>query len=191
MKIAVFWGCRILTNQYAYEMSVRALFPKLDIELVDLCESSCCGDTIKSINEVAANYLGARILALASLTGIENLLVPCNRCHFTISEAKETMNNNLKISHKIKELLNEENLEYNPNIKVWHTIDFLNDYVGLEKIKNSIVNSLKGLKLATHVGCQAIRYSDLKRADSAENPKKLEQSSFRTWSRADLLCSKT
>ena len=49
MKVAVFWGCRILTSQYAYEMSVREVLPKFGIELVDLREAMCCGDPVRSV----------------------------------------------------------------------------------------------------------------------------------------------
>jgi heterodisulfide reductase subunit B len=175
MKIAVFWGCRILTSQYAYEMSVRQVLPKLGIELVDLREATCCGDPVKSINIFAADYLAVRALALANLTGLTDLLVPCNRCHFTISEAKHRMEANGKLRLKIGELLNEEGLEYNSNIKVWHVIDLLHDAVGLEKIKETAKKSFKGLKLASHTGCQIIRYSDLGRVDDAENPRKLDE----------------
>lgn len=173
MKIAVFWGCCIQSNQYAYEMSLREVLPHLGIDLVDLNESICCGDPIKSVNDFGASFLAARILALANQTGLENLLVPCNRCHFTISEAQETMRRP-KNASKINKLLGEEGLEYNPDIRIWHTIDMLHDMVGLEKIKKAIKKPLKNLTVATHVGCQIIRYSDLGRVDDAENPQKLD-----------------
>ncbi|MGQ9551822.1 MAG: CoB--CoM heterodisulfide reductase iron-sulfur subunit B family protein, partial [Candidatus Bathycorpusculaceae bacterium] len=175
MKISVFWGCRILTSQYAYEMSVREAFPKLDIELVDLSEANCCGDPVKSMNEAAADYLAARILALANATGLDNLLIPCNRCHFAISEARKALEKDRQLSQKISGLLKEEELEYDPKIKIWHVIDLLHDFVGLEKIKRAVQKPLKGLKLATHVGCQIIRYTDLGRVDDAENPRRLDE----------------
>jgi len=175
VKVAVFWGCCIQANQYAYEMSLRETLPKFDIELVDLRETFCCGDPVKSMNEFAASFLATRILALANLTGLDNLLVPCNRCHFTISEAQDTIKRSLKTAKKILELLKEEGLEYNPNIKIWHTIDFLHDFVGLEKVKKAVKKPLKGLKIASHVGCQIIRYSDLGRVDDAENPRKFDE----------------
>ena len=175
MKVAVFWGCRILTSQYAYEMSVREAFPKLNIELVDLSETNCCGDPVKSMKDLAANYLAARVLALANKTGLDNLLVPCNRCHFVISEAKNVLEKNERFGQKIIEVLKEEGLEYNPNVRIWHVIDFLHDFVGLDNVKKAVQKSLKGLKLATHVGCQIIRYSDLGRVDDAENPRKLDR----------------
>ena len=175
MKVAVFWGCRILTSQYAYEMSVRRVFPKFKVKLVDLSEANCCGDPIKSINDSAANYLAARVLALANATGLDNLLIPCNRCHFVISEAKNILEKNEKVGQKIIGLLKEEGLEYNPNIKIWHVIDFLHDFLGLENVKNAVQKPLNGLRLATHVGCQIVRYSDLGRVDDAENPRKLDE----------------
>ena len=175
MKIAVFWGCRILTSQYAYEMSVRQVFPKLKIELVDLPETNCCGDPVKSINDSAANYLGTRVLSLARKIDLDNLLIPCNRCHFAISEAKNVMKSDKSFAQKTTSLLKEEGLEYNPHIKIWHLIDFLHDFVGLDHIRKVVQKPLRGLKLATHVGCQIIRYSDLGRVDDAENPKKLDE----------------
>jgi heterodisulfide reductase subunit B len=175
VRVAVFWGCCIQANQYAYEMSLRETLPKFDVELVDLRETFCCGDPVKSMSEFAATFLAARVLAVANLTGLDNLLVPCNRCHFTISEAQDTMKRSPKTAKKIFELLKEEGLEYNPNIKIWHTIDFLHDLVGLERVKKAVTKPLKGLKIASHVGCQIIRYSDLGRVDDAENPRKLDE----------------
>lgn len=175
MKVSVFWGCCMLANQYAYEMSVREVFPKFDVELVDLREAVCCGDPVKSVNDFAANYLGARVLALAGLTGLNDLFVPCNRCHFTVSEAKRVVEKNEEVGRKIVDLLREEGLEYSPNVRIWHVIDFLHDLIGLTGVKKAVVKPLKGLKLASHVGCQLIRYSDLGRADDAENPRKLDE----------------
>jgi heterodisulfide reductase subunit B len=156
-------------------MSMREVFPRFDAELVDLSEMNCCGDPVKSVNDSAANYLAARVLALANKTGLQDLLLPCNRCHFVVSEAKKVLENNERLSRKIGDLLKEEGLEYNPNVKVWHAIDFLHDFVGLKKLKEAVQKPLNGLKLATHVGCQITRYSDLRRVDDAENPRKLDE----------------
>jgi len=175
LKVAVFWGCRILTSQYAYEMSVREVLPKFDVELVDLQEALCCGDPVKSVNDFAADYLASRILALASLTGARDLLVPCNRCHFVISEVKHLVENDEKTRSKIAALLSEEGMKYDSDVRIWHLIDFLHDHVGLGCIEKAIVKPLKDLRLASHVGCQILRYSDLGRVDDAENPRKLDE----------------
>jgi heterodisulfide reductase subunit B len=175
MKVAVFWGCRILTSQYAYEMSVREVLPRFDIALLDLREALCCGDPVKSVNDFAANYLSLRVLALPRTTGAKDLLIPCNRCHFAVSEAKHLIEKNEKMRAKLVNLLKEEGLKYDPDLRIWHVIDFLHDLVGLDKIKRAVVKPLKGIKLAVHYGCQILRYSDLGRVDDAENPRKLDE----------------
>jgi heterodisulfide reductase subunit B len=175
MNAAVFWGCRILTEQYGYELSLREVLPRLNVELVDLREAMCCGDPVKSVNDFAASYLGVRVLALASLTGLKDLLVPCNRCHFVVSEAKRLIGTDEKAREKICNLLNEEGLKYDPDVRVWHTIDFLHDHIGLDCVKKAVAKPLKGMKLAVHYGCQILRYTDLGRVDDAENPRKLDE----------------
>jgi heterodisulfide reductase subunit B len=175
LKLAVFWGCRILTSQYAYEMSVREALPKLEAELVDLQQALCCGDPVKSVNDFATNYLAARILALTSLTGLKDLLVPCNRCHFVISEARHFIENDGRICEKVTGLLDEEGLRYDSSIRLWHVIDFLHDCVGIRCVEKAVVKPLKNLRLATHAGCQILRYADLGRVDDAENPSKLDE----------------
>jgi heterodisulfide reductase subunit B len=175
VKAAVFWGCRILAGQYSYELSAREVFPRLGVELVDLREAVCCGDPVKSVNDFAANYLGARVLALAGLTGLKDLLVPCNRCHFVVSEAKRAIERDEKTRQKIEALLKEEGLVYDSSVRLWHVIDLLHDCVGLDCIKKAVKKPLGGLRLASHVGCQIIRYGDLGRVDDAENPRKLDE----------------
>lgn len=175
MKTAVFWGCCILTEHYAYEMSVREVMPKLDVELVTLKSASCCGDPIKSVNDFAVTYLSARTLALTETTGLGNLLVPCNRCHLTLSEAKYRLENDTEMRNKVEALLAEEGLRYSDELRIWHTIDLLHDKIKPERIKEKIETPLNGLKLATHPGCQILRPNEIGRVDSAEAPKKLDE----------------
>jgi heterodisulfide reductase subunit B len=79
LKVAVYWGCVIPAVQYAYELSVREVLPKLGVELVDLEDVSCCGNSLKSVNSFASVYLAARNMALAEKTGLNDLLVLENR----------------------------------------------------------------------------------------------------------------
>lgn len=175
MKLGAFWGCQILTNEYAYEMSLREVLPRFGVELVDLPEAFCCGDPVKSINDFAATYLGVRILALAKSVGLDDLVFPCNRCHFVVSEAKKAVEGDDNLKQKITNLLGEEDLKYDLSVQIWHVIDFFHDNIGVDKIKTAIERPLKGLRLASHPGCQIVRYGDLGRADNAENPRKLDE----------------
>jgi heterodisulfide reductase subunit B len=174
MRIGVYWGCKIPTTQYAYEMSVRQVFPHFNIELVDLKGASCCGGPVRSINTSAAIYLSARNLALSSQTGLTDLLVPCNECHFMLSEAKHRIDNDEEICKKVAELLREEGLQYSSKVKIWHVVDLLHDVVKVDTVKAKVKKPLKGLKFAVHPGCQIIRPSEIGRVDSAEWPIKLD-----------------
>ncbi|UCG36748.1 MAG: CoB--CoM heterodisulfide reductase iron-sulfur subunit B family protein [Candidatus Bathyarchaeota archaeon] len=175
MKAAVYWGCKIPTEQYAYEMSTRQVLPRFNIELVDLENVSCCGTPVRSVNTSAALYLSVRNLAIAGQTGLDNLLIPCNECHFMLSEARNRLDNDSEMQTKIQELLNEEGLEYPSNIKIWHTIDLLHDFVNIDTIRGKVRKPLEGLKFAVHPGCQIIRPSEIGRVDHPENPRKLDR----------------
>lgn len=175
MKVAVYWGCVIPTIQYGYEMSVRAVMPRLGVELIDLDNVSCCGTPVQSVNMLAALYLAARNLAIAEKTGLSDLLLPCNGCYLSLSEAKHFLSHDEKLKEKINTLLEEENLQYAGSIKIWHTINLLHDLVKEEKIREAVKHPLNGLKLATHYGCHIIRPSTLQTVDDPENPRKMDE----------------
>jgi heterodisulfide reductase subunit B len=171
----VFWGCRILTEHYGYEMSVREVMPKLGVELVDLKSASCCGDPIKSVSDLAVTFLSARVLAVARKTGLNDLFVPCNRCHLTLSEAKYRLERDAETLEKVEAWFKEEGLKYPRKLQIWHTLDLLHDVVKLETIKEKVKTPLNGFKFATHPGCQILRPSEIGRVDDAEAPKKLDE----------------
>ena len=175
VKMGVFWGCCIVTEHYAYEMSLREVMPALGVELVDLNGASCCGDPIKSVNDIAVTYLSARTLALAHQAGLTELLAPCNRCHLTLSEAKYRLQNDPQTRSKVQVLLDEEGLTYSDEIHIWHTIDFLHDKITPDGIKKKIRTQLSKFKFATHPGCQILRPSEIGRVDNAEAPAKLDE----------------
>lgn len=175
MKVAVYWGCLIPTIQYGYEISVRAVMPQLDLELVELNNVSCCGTPIQSVNMFASLYLAVRNLAIAEKTGLDNLFLPCNGCYLSLSEAKHFLSQDNKLKERINNILKEENLRYEGSIKIWHTINLLHDFVGEEKIREVVKRSLKGLKLAVHYGCHILRPSTLQPVDNSENPRKMDE----------------
>ena len=175
MRVSAYWGCVIPNVEYAYEMSVREILPKLDVELVDLENVSCCGLPVRSVNAYASLYLSARNLALAEKTGLKDLLVTCNGCHLTLSEAMHFLNHDEKLRGKVNSLLREEDLEYTGFIRIWHLIDLLHDKIKEETIQKSMKKPLKNLKLASHPGCHTIRPSRLGRIENdPENPGKMD-----------------
>jgi heterodisulfide reductase subunit B len=173
MKYALYPGCVMPTEQYAYEMSVREVLPLLDVELVDVAGFSCCGEPMKSVNKVVTLYLAARNLALGEKQGLD-LLVPCPMCHFSLSECQRVLTSNSEMKQRVNTLLAEEGLSYGGTGQMVHTVDLLHDVIGVEAVKNQVKQPLNGVKLATHYGCHLIRPSEVGRPVDAENPQKME-----------------
>jgi len=162
------------TEQYAYELSVRESLPILDVELVDLEGFSCCGEPMKSVNQLMTLYLSARNIAIAEKNAL-SIFTPCAMCHLALSECKHLLENNTEIKDRINSMLASEDLNYKGSIEILHTVDLLHDKIGLETIKKHVKRPLTGLKFATHYGCHLIRPSEIGRPENSENPTKMDE----------------
>lgn len=173
-RYALYPGCVMPTEQYAYEMSLRETLPLLDVELFDLKGFSCCGEPIKSVNQMLTLTLSARNLAIAEKEGLD-VFTPCPMCHLALTDAKQILDSDLNIFKRVNKFLEEVGLKYTGSSKIVHTLDLLYDVVGIKKIKEKTKKPLKDLKVATHYGCHLIRPSECGRPDDSENPKKMEK----------------
>jgi heterodisulfide reductase subunit B len=104
-----------------------------------------------------------------------DVLPLCNGCNLSFREVNHYLEENPSLKERINSLLSLEGLSYTGNTKSWHILEFLRDVVGIEKIKSAVNRPLKGLKLATHYGCHAIRPSELGMVDDPEDPHILEE----------------
>lgn len=172
-KFLLYLGCTIPTKQYAYEVSVRSVMPKLGIELVEFEEATCCGFPLKGINKDAWIYMSARILALAGRYELP-ILTLCNGCDLSLRETMFFLNRYSRLKSEISDMLKEEGLELKNYVRVVHTIELLHDIVGVEKIKRAVVKPLKGLKIASYPGCHVLRPSKIPRPENGEDPKKID-----------------
>jgi heterodisulfide reductase subunit B len=172
-KYALYPGCVMPTEQYAYEMSIREIMPNLDIELVDLKGFSCCSEPIKSVNQMLTLALSARNIAIAEKEELD-IFAPCPMCHLALSDCKRVLDTNLMMNKRVNSYLTDEGLKYTGTAEIVSILDLLHDIVGIDKIKEKVKKPLKDLKTATHYGCHLIRPSEIGRPDDAENPQKME-----------------
>jgi len=172
-KYAFYPGCVMPTEQYAYEMSLREVLPKLNVEIVDINGFSCCGEPIKSINQMMTLTLSARNIAIAEKENLD-IFAPCPMCHLAFSDCKKVLNSDPKMKERINTFLSDEGLKYNGTSDLISVLDLLHDIVGLDKIKENVKTPIKNLTVATHYGCHLIRPSEVGRPDDSENPQKME-----------------
>lgn len=164
----------IPTEQYAYELSIRKIFPELGVELEDIKGPTCCGAPLRNINMSLTMYLSARNLALAEKQGLD-ILVPCPYCHQALTRTMAVMDENKELKEKVNSRLSEEDLRYEGDVRLYHVLDLLHDVIGVEKIKEEVEKPLEENKIAAHYGCHLIRPNDIDRPDDSENPQKMEE----------------
>jgi len=172
-KYALFPGCLMPTEQYAYELSIRETLPLLGVELVDVEGFSCCGEPMKSVNQLLTVYLSVRNLAIAEKHHLD-VFAPCAMCHLALTECQHVLEKNPAMKERVNGMLAAENLTYTGKRQIVHTVDLLYDHVGIETIKQHVKKPLNGLKIAAHYGCHLLRPSEIGRPDDAEDPQKIE-----------------
>jgi heterodisulfide reductase subunit B len=68
-----------------------------------------------------------------------------------------------------------EGTDYNGETEVYHYLEMLRDLVGFDTLRDKVVNSLKGKKIAAYYGCLLLRPSKVMRMDDPENPTIMEE----------------
>jgi heterodisulfide reductase subunit B len=174
MKLAMYPGCFMQTEQYLCEMSLRSILPVLDVELLDLKNLSCCGEPFKSVNQLVTIYLSARNIAIAEQSGLD-LFAPCPGCNLSLCECKHVLNNNPEMKERINASLASENLRYEGSITIMQTLELLYDHIGIETIMQHVKRPIKNIKMALHYGCKIIRPSEIGRPVDSENPRKMDE----------------
>jgi len=173
-KYALFPGCLMPTEQYAYELSIRETLPLLGVDLVDVEGFSCCGEPMKSVNQLLTLYLSARNLAIAEKHHLD-LFAPCAMCHMSLSETHYILQKNPSVKERVNGMLAAEGLNYTGTGQIVHTVDLLHDHIGIETIKQHVKKPLNNLKIAAHYGCHLIRPSEIGRPVNSEDPQKIEK----------------
>lgn len=170
---AYYPGCSLDSTAKEYDMSVRAVFAKLDIELHELEEWTCCGATHSAIYNGDSRFLlSLRNLALAEAQGYDAVIAPCSACYKNLRRAAKLAEADKTICTRVNNEM-EEAFSCSGKVEVLHPLYLiLRDY-GLDALKKRVVRPLTGLKIASYYGCMLTRPSD--EFDSAERPTGMDQ----------------
>ena len=169
MKYALFLGCQIPARVNHYDLSTRAVLSRLDVKLVDIRQFNCCGYPMRNMDKKAFLLSSVRNLALAEKEGLD-MLVLCKCCYGSLKKAEHLMKEDGNLQGEIKELLSENALKYEGKVRVKHFLSVLYHDVGIEAIKSRISKRYKGVKIATHYGCHALRPSKITEFDDPVAP---------------------
>jgi heterodisulfide reductase subunit B len=169
MRFAFFLGCTIPARLQQYESSSRVVLETLGVDLLDIKEFNCCGYPIRNNDYKAAILSSARNLALAAGKNLD-MLVLC-KCGFgMLKHADYHLKENPALRREINALLQGEGISFEGGVEIKHLLSVLYHDVGIDAIKEKVSRPYKGLKIATHYGCHALRPSEIVQFDDPVNP---------------------
>jgi heterodisulfide reductase subunit B len=160
MRLAYYPGCVSRSTGKEMDLSTRAVFSALSIELEEFPDWNCCGATHVA-NEVVTLGLSARNLAQTELP----VLTGCAICYCNLRTATQRLEDQ-ELKGKVNQALGGR---YSGGV-VRHALEVILEV--LEKDPDIIAIPLKDLKVAPYYGCLMTRPKGL---DSAEFPTVLEK----------------
>jgi heterodisulfide reductase subunit B len=174
MEFALFLGCQIPARLNQYESSARAVLKKLDVGLVDIREFNCCGYPLRNVEFKVFLLSSARNLALAEARNL-NVMPLCKCCYGTLKKADYLLKENASLKKEVNATLKREGLKYEGRIEIKHLLSVLHKDIGIEAIKEKMVKNYRGLRIATHYGCHALRPSQVVGFDDPVSPSIFDQ----------------
>jgi heterodisulfide reductase subunit B len=163
-----FSGCKITPFLPQYDTATQSVLAALDVRL-DHTELACCGYPMRHQNLAASVLAAARNLALADRQGLP-LLTPCQCCYGNLKQAAYWLGKNAALRDFVNGQLKAEGLRWHPNIPVRHLLAVLADDIGLAAIRGRVSRPLKGLQVAAHYGCHALRPGHVVQLDNPLAP---------------------
>jgi len=152
-----FPGCSAEATAIGLGISVQAVAKRLDIELIELEDWTCCGSTpYGSLDKLESILVAARSLALAEKTGLD-MVTPCPSCFVTFYQANLYLKEHPQLMAQVNEALAVVNLTYSGKVRVRDLMEVLFNDVTPEVIAAKVQRGLNGLKVAPYYGCQMVR----------------------------------
>lgn len=171
MKYSYYPGCSLHSSGREYDESTRAVCSALGVELAELPDWNCCGATsAHSVNSRVALAVPARNLKIAEEIGMD-LVIPCAACFNRTKNIDHVMKQDDAQRIEIEELLD---FKYSSQIEIFHLLDVVVNKIGLQAVKQRLVNPLKEYKLVSYYGCLLVRPPEVTEFDDLENPTMLE-----------------
>lgn len=173
MKVSYFPGCTLKNKAKDLDLYAYRSAEALGVTLEEIENWQCCGGVFTTANNEVATKLSS-VRALKDARDKEQALVTvCSACHNVIKQTNHAMQTNAEFAAKVNRYLAADG-GYNGETEVYHYLEMLRDLIGFDKVKEKVVNSLKGKKIAAYYGCLLLRPNKVMRMDDPENPTIME-----------------
>lgn len=174
MKVSYFPGCTLKNKAKDLDMYAYKSAEVLGVTLEEIENWQCCGGVFTTSNdEVATKLSSVRALKYANDRN-QPLVSVCSACHNVLKQTNYVIKTNTEFADKVNRYMAEEG-PYNGETEVYHYLEMLRDLVGFDTLKEKVVNTLKGKKIAPYYGCLLLRPNTVMKMDDPENPTIMEE----------------
>ncbi|RLG27169.1 disulfide reductase [Methanosarcinales archaeon] len=168
-KLAYYPGCAGATHAIDQDISTKAVFEQLGIELIEMEGWNCCGAAeAEDPNMVYA--LNARNLVIAEKEGL-NVATPCSICFYNLARTDKALKEDENLRKRMRDI--DSSLDYKGTISAKHTLDILVNEVGLDEVGKKIKKKV-AVKVAPYYGCYLERPSEIG-FDNPEMPDSMDK----------------
>jgi heterodisulfide reductase subunit B len=171
MRFAYFPGCSLSSSGYDYHLSLKYVTKALGIDLVEVKDWVCCGaSSAHATSHLLSIALPVLNLSHAEKDGFNQLIAPCLACLSRFKAANVELEHDAHLKKKIHQVFD---YKYQGKVKVYHPLEVFLE-IGLDKIRERIRKSLKGLKVACYYGCVLTRPPKIAQFDNVEDPQSMD-----------------
>ncbi len=172
MRYAYYPGCSLESSAKEYDLSIRACCQFTGVELMEIPDWICCGaSSAHATSHLLSIALPAKALIQTEAMGLHQVIAPCVSCLTRLKVASMEMDKDEELKRDVEKVLEAP---YHGSVRVRNILDvFLND-VGIDKIKEAVVEPLKGLRVACYYGCLLTRPPHIAQFDDVENPHSMD-----------------
>jgi heterodisulfide reductase subunit B len=172
VKLSYYPGCSLHSTSIEYDLSTRAVFKALGVELVELADWNCCGaSSAHALNHTLSLCLPARNLALAQEQGWD-LVAPCAACFNRLKSADYALRNDPAERAEIEEIVG---FQYSGQVQVRPPLDVVAQEIGLEQVGARVTRPLKGLRVVSYYGCLLVRPPEVVQFENPEHPQFMDR----------------
>ncbi len=173
MKVSYFPGCTLKNKAKDLDEYARKVAEVLGITLEEIENWQCCGGVFSTAkDEIASKLSSVRALKEAKSKD-QPLVTVCSACHNVIKQTNHAMQTDKDFADRANRYMMPEEA-YDGSTEVYHYLELLRDKVGFENLKEKVVASLNGQKIAAYYGCLLLRPNGVMKMDDPENPTIME-----------------
>lgn len=177
MKVSYFPGCTLRTKAKDLDFYARKCAEILGAELCEIDSWQCCGGVYVTAKDEVASKLSSVRALVAAREENQPLVTVCSACHNVIKQTNHAIQTDEDFASKVNAYLAQDNngqAPYEGETEVYHYLELLRDKIGFDKLKEAVVNPLKGKKIAAYYGCLLLRPGKVMAFDDPENPTIIE-----------------